>query len=165
MEGKLVQRADKVAFYGVKGEGDAVVYHRMKGFTDLSTSKNPKEYSRQYVDEYFEQTDVSGYSPSIAYGFDHYVGDPVHADLVKITDDELLGSDAVRSIIMVDMTQETAGKFKAVKRDFSVIPDSEGDSMDAYTYSGNMKVKGDKVVGQAAITDDTLTFTEDGASA
>ena len=49
MEGKLVQRADKVAFYGVKGEGDAVTYHRMKGFTDISTSKNPKEYSRKLM--------------------------------------------------------------------------------------------------------------------
>ena len=162
MEGKLVQRADKVAFYGVKGEGDAVTYHRMKGFTDISTSKNPKEYSRQYVDEYFEETDVTGYSPSISYGFDQYVGDPVHADLVKISDDELLGGDAVRSIIMVDMSAElTGGKYAAIKRDFSVIPDIEGDSMDAYTYSGNMKVKGAKVSGQATITDDTLTFTED----
>ena len=162
MEGKLVQRADKVAYYGVPGaSGGAVTYHRMKGFTDISTSKNPKEYSRQYVDEYFEETDVTGYSPSISYGFDQYVGDPVHADLVKISDDELLGQDAVRSIVMVDMSAElTDGKYAAIKRDFSVIPDSEGDSMDAYTYSGNMKVKGGKVAGQATITDDTLTVTE-----
>ena len=53
MENKstLVQRADKVAFYKPKtGEK----YFRMKGFTGLSISKNPKEYTRQYVDELFD---------------------------------------------------------------------------------------------------------------
>ena len=117
MDGKMVQRADKLAFYGVKGEEDAVTYHRMKGFTDMSQSKNPKEYSRQYVDEYFEQTDVTGYSPSISYGFDQYVGNPVHEDIVAITDGEMIGNDAVRSIVIVDMTQEaTGGKYPAEKR-------------------------------------------------
>lgn len=42
MTTKLVQRADKVAFMKVDD-----TYHRMKGFTGLSNSKNPKEYTRQ----------------------------------------------------------------------------------------------------------------------
>ena len=92
----LVPRSKKVLFYGVPAaSGDTTTYHRMKGFTDVSTSKNAKEYTRQYVDELFEQTDVTGYSPSTSYGFDQYAGDPVHADIVKITDDELIGSNAV----------------------------------------------------------------------
>ena len=94
----LVPRSQKVLFYGVPAaSGDTITYHRMKGFTDVSTSKNAKEYTRQYVDELFEQTDVTGYSPSTSYGFDQYAGDPVHADIVKITDNELIGSNAVRS--------------------------------------------------------------------
>lgn len=161
MEGKMVQRAEKLAFFGVKGASDAITYHKMKGFTEMSQSKNPKEYSRQYIDELFEQTDITGYSPSISYAFDQYVGDPVHNEIVAITDGEFVGNDAVRPIVIVDMTQPaTEGKYPAVKRDFAVIPDSEGDSMDAYTYSGNLKVKGERVVGTATITDGTLTFTE-----
>ena len=79
----LVPRSKKVLFYGVPAaSGDTTTYHRMKGFTDVSTSKNAKEYTRQYVDELFEQTDVTGYSPSTSYGFDQYAGDPVHADIV-----------------------------------------------------------------------------------
>ena len=52
ISGNLMKRSDKVAFYGIKAaEGDTYTYHRMQGFTDISTSKNPIEYSRQYVDE------------------------------------------------------------------------------------------------------------------
>ncbi len=164
MDGTLVQRADKVAFFGVVGETGEVTYHRMQGFTDMSKSQNPKEYSRQYVDEEFEQADVVGYSPSIAYSFDQYVGDPVHDEIVKLSDNEAVGSNAVRTIVIVDMTKAgtKAGTFVAAKRDFSVIADSEGNSFDAYTYSGNFKVKGSKIEGVASTTDEwqTLTFEE-----
>ena len=162
MSNTLVKRSDKVAFYGVKSTGDTYTYHRMQGFTDMSTSKNPIEYSRQYVDEDFEQSDVVGYSPSIAYGFDQFAGNAVHEDIAKISDDELLGTDAIRPIILVDLTKTTG--VNAVKRDFAVIPDSEGDSTDAYTYSGNLKVKGDKIKGTATSADGwlTITFTEEG---
>ena len=154
---EVVKRSDKVAFYGVTN-GETVVYHRMKGFTDISISRNPKEYSRQYVDEEFERTDVVGYATSMSYGFDQHIGDAVHEDIAAVHDSELLGTDAVRS------TDKT---FVARKRDFAVIPDGEGDSMDAYTYSGTLKTAGDTVVGTAATEDDweTCTFTEDSASA
>lgn len=170
ISGNLMKRSDKVAFYGIKAaEGDTYTYHRMQGFTDISTSKNPIEYSRQYVDEEFEQSDVVGYSPSISYGFDQFAGNEVHEDIVKISDDELLGTEAVRPIVMVDMSKAGTpeGSFAAVKRDFAVIPDSEGDSTDAYTYSGNLKVKGDKIKGTATSADgwQTITFTEEGAEA
>lgn len=123
--------------------------------------KNAKEYTRQYVDELFEQTDVTGYSPSTSYGFDQYAGDPVHADIVKITDDELIGSNAVRSLILVDLsaTGATATTAPAMKRDYAVIPDSEGGSMDAYTYTGNFRSKGEKVTGTATTDDDWQTIT------
>ena len=166
ISGNLMKRSDKVAFYGIKAaEGDTYTYHRMQGFTDMSTSKNPIEYSRQYVDEDFEQADVVGYSPSIAYGFDQFAGNAVHEDIAKISDDELLGSAAIRPIVLVDLTK--ASGVNAVKRDFAVIPDSEGDSTDAYTYSGNLKVKGDKIKGTATSADGwkTITFTEEGAEA
>lgn len=163
---EVVKRSDKVAFYGV-AEGDSVTFHRMKGFTDISISRNPKEYSRQYVDEEFERTDVVGYATSMSYGFDQHVGDAVHEDIAAVHNSELLGTDAVRSIIIVDFTQKgSADKtFVARKRDFAVIPDGEGDSMDAYTYSGTLKTAGETIVGTAVSADEweTCTFTADGA--
>jgi hypothetical protein len=163
MDGVLVARAAKRAYYGVPaagGTGDPV-FHRMQGFTDLSTSKNSKEYNRQYVDESFEQTDVTGYSPSESYGFDQYKGNAVHDDIVKITDDELIGNDAIRQIVIVDLSHPGAGAntYAAIKRPFAVIPDSEGGSLDAYTYSGNFKVKGSKEEGFAVVDDTTSTCT------
>ena len=162
-KGKLVKRNQKVAFYGVPDSaGSKVTYTRMKGFTSLSTSKNAQEYSRHYVDEAFEESDVIGYSPSMSYAFDQHAGNTVHDDIVKITDEELTGEDAVRDIVLVDLTKTSSGSntYTARKRSFSVIPDSEGDSTDAYTYSGTFKTKGDSVKGTATIDDskETLTF-------
>lgn len=162
----LVRRNQKVAFYGVpSSSGDTATNTRMTKFTGLSTSKNAKEYSRQYVDEAFETSDVVGYSPSISYEFDLHEGNAVHEDIVSISDNEKLGSEAIRDIIVVDMT--TAGTAsnsqKAIKRAFSVIPGSEGDDDNAYTYSGDFKCAGEIISGEATSADGwkTITFTAD----
>lgn len=154
----IAKRSSKVAFYGVSTD-DGVVYHRMSGFTEFATSKNPIEYSRQYVDEEMEVTDVVGYAPSVSYEFDLFDDNPVHKDMAAIADNESVGGAAVRTIIIVDVD---ADKKAAIKREFSVIPDGEGSSMDAYTYSGSLKVKGEKVFGTAESTDGwkTCVFTE-----
>ncbi len=141
MEGTLKKRSDVKAFYGIPASGSGTpVYTRMRGFTEMSTSKNAKEYSRQYVDEAFETTDTVGYSTSISFAFDKYVGNAVLEDIAAIFDDELIGAEAQREIIQVDFTKSEDSGFSAVKRTFSVIADSTGDSTDAMTYSGTFKV-------------------------
>lgn len=165
----MINRSDKKAFYGIIEEGK-VTFTRMKYFTELSLSKNPKEYARQYIDEDTERTDVTGYSPSMSYSFDDYRGDAVLEDIVDITNSEKLGLDAQREIVQVDFSRPAdGGGYYAVKRTFSVIADSEGDSTDAYTYSGTFKTVGTKVVGVATIatpdggdaeTVQTITFAE-----
>jgi len=164
MLGKLVQRHEKVAYYGIKDETGNVVYHRMCGFTKMDTSKNPIEYTRRYIDESFEQTDVVAFSPSISFSFDRYSGNIVHDDIVKLADSEILGTDAVRSIVIADIsTKDESGNVEAIKRDFSVMVETEGNSLDAYTLSGVMNTKGEKVFGKATISDDakTLVFLAD----
>ena len=153
MQGKLKKRSDKVAFLEVEGK-----LTRMEGFTTFSQSKNPTEYSRRYVDQDFENTDVTGYSPQIGFGFDQYDGNVVHDHIVDILDNEKLGNDAIVTICVVDITDN-----KAVQRTWTVVGDTEGDSMDAYTYSGNFRVKGEKVFGIASSEDNwaTCTFTAD----
>ena len=162
MLGKLVNRYEKVAFYGVKDEDDNVVFHRMCGFTKMDTAKNPVEYSRRYIDESFEQTDVVAFSPSISFAFDRYNGNPVHDDIVNISDTEALGTDAVRSIVVADLSKLEGNICPAVKRDFSVITDTEGNTVEAYTLSGKFNTKGEKVFGTATLSEDgqTLIFTE-----
>ena len=97
----LVQRTGKLAFYRVPNKDK---YIRMEGFTELTNSKNPKEYSRQYVDEDFERTDVTGYASSISYAFDRYKGNAVLDDIIDITENEYIGEKMIREILVVDMT-------------------------------------------------------------
>lgn len=154
----IVKRSDKIAFLGVNGE-----FVRMRGFTEFSISKNPKEYSRQYIDEEADRTDITGYSPEISYSFDEMSDNDAHKHIIEITNKELTGVNAKVDIIIVDFNDNTSSdKYGAVKRSFSVIPDSEGDSMDAYTYSGTFKANGEKVFGTATSEDDweTCQFTE-----
>lgn len=158
-----VKRNDKLAFYGIIDAEGTVTYNRMKGFTDMTGVKNPIEYTRRYVDEPFEQSDVVGYSPSFSYGFDQHKGNTVHNDIIKIHNDELVLDDAVREIIFVDLTSgDAAAGFTAAKREFVVIADTEGGSVDAYTYTGTLKVKGERIAGLAKSTDNwqTCTFEE-----
>lgn len=160
---KLVKRSDKVAFFGNMGTGTET-FNRMRGFTTLSGSKNPSEYSRQYVDEEFETTDVTGYSPSYAFGFDQYAGDLVHDEMVEILDGEKTGTEARRNIVIVDFSQPVSGQdgvYNAVKREWAIIGDAEGDSMDAYTYSGTFRATGKRILGTATLNSDSsvATFT------
>ena len=158
---KLVKRCQKLAFYGVV-ENDTVTYYRMSGFTEFSKKANPKEYKRQYIDEEHERNDVVGYSPVFSYEFDQFDGNKVHSDLAALADGEYTGTKAIRSIVVVDFTDESDGSYRAVKRDFAVIPDGEGGSAEAYTYSGSFKASGEKVIGIASSDDNwkSLTFTE-----
>lgn len=159
---KLVKRSDKVSFLGCLTDGTET-FNRMRGFTTLSGSKNATEYSRRYVDEEFETTDVTGYSPSLDFGFDQYIGDKVHEEMVEILDGEKLGTEARRNIVTVDFSQEAGeGSYKAVKREYAIIGDSEGDSMDAYTYSGTFRSTGKRIVGTATVDENgaVATFVE-----
>ena len=158
----LVQRTGKVAFYRVKGES---IYRRMEGFTSLSNAKNPKEYSRQYVDEDFERTDITGYSASISYAFDKYKNNAVLDDIVNITENELIGQDMVREILVVDMTTSNSSNgsvytANAKIRQYSVIPDTDGDSTDCLTYSGTFKTRGELENCVAMSSDGWQTITE-----
>lgn len=149
----MIKRSDKKAFYGVPSDdGSTVTLTRMKYFTDLSISKNPKEYARQYVDESTERADVIAYSPSLAYSFDDCAGDPVLEDIVRITNEERLGTEAHREIIQADFARPVdGGGYEAVKRTFAIIADSEGSGTEAYVYSGTLKAVGAKVIGVATI--------------
>lgn len=154
----IVPRHKMVAFYGVATgpSGLDVTYFRMKKFTQFSFSKNPKEYNRQYVDEPYAQNDVMGYDPSISYAFDKYAGYTIQEDIVGIHNNEKIGDNAVRNILLVDIDTGDA-----YARDYAVIPNTEGDNINVYTYSGTMKCKGALVHGTADTSDnwETCTFT------
>lgn len=165
--GKLVKRSQRCAYYGVPSASGTSepTYTRMTKFTSMNKSKNPKTYSRQYVDEDAAIEDVVGYAESISYAFDEEIGNTVHTDIANIADEECVGEDAVRDIIVafLDQDGETDGSKRAIKRSYSVIPNSEGDKTEAYTRSGDFKCRSSQVLGEVTSADGwkTVTFTAD----
>ncbi|WP_302327976.1 hypothetical protein [Enterocloster lavalensis] len=161
-EAKLIKRSKRIAFadVGEKGTPELV---RMQGFSSMSESKSPKEYSRQYVDEDVERSDVVGFATQVGYSFDRHSPFSVHEKIADITDNEKTGSDAQIDIVTVDLFSEGDAKL-ARKRTYSIIPDTTGDGTDALIYSGNFRAAGDIVMGTAVSKDgwQTATFTEAG---
>ncbi|EHR33440.1 hypothetical protein HMPREF9709_01188 [Helcococcus kunzii ATCC 51366] len=143
---KLVVRARKVSYMNT-GTQEVPVWTRMRGFTSLNKSKEALEYSRQYVDEYFETTDSVGMSEGIEFEFDQYTNDEPHKKIAKIFDDELVGDDANVEILTVDYSSmltaesEMPKEYDGIQRTYTVIPDGEGDGTESYKYSGAFKAK------------------------
>lgn len=158
---KIVGRHQRVAFMNVSTGEESANYQRMTGFTQMTNSKNPKEYSRQYVDRESEDTDVVGYSPAISYSFDRHTNTPVHERIAKVHDGELTGSDALVDVVIVDFfaTSGAEGTYVARKRTYAIIPDADGDGTDALIYTGSLKSKSDIEEGTATVSEDGKTAT------
>lgn len=155
--GKIAKRSDKVLFIEVGGS-----FKRLTGMTSASTSKNTKEYNRQYVDESFERTDVVSMSTSIDFALDFHAGNEAQKAIVDIINEEKIGADAVVKLLLVDFTSPVSsedGKFNAIERPFAVVPNTEGGSLDAYTYEGTMKANGAPVKKKASTSDEWKTAT------
>ena len=148
---KIYNRADIVNFMNT-GTTEVPVYTRMQGFTEGGKSLNSSTYDRRYIDEKTERSTVTGYSTEIAYNFDRIVGNVIHNKIAEIHDNELVG-EVVQILTVNVVTKE------ARLRNYSVIPDADGDSTDAYTYSGNFHADGEIVEGTATVSSDGMTAT------
>lgn len=147
---RFVRRSEKVNFMELEDGSFA----RMKNFTSMGEDKNAEEYSRVYVDEDFETVDVTGISTGVSFSMDQSINDPVHEVIVSIFDEEKLGSDSSVTIVSVDFTQKIVDElegvaYKAKRREFSLIPESEGTEDQAYSYDGTFRVKGVTEHGKA----------------
>lgn len=160
----LYNRADIVNFMGLTDEAEK--FNRMTGFTDNGKSLNTETYERRYVDEKTSRKDVTGYAPEIAYTFDRYTNNEVHDKVAKVHELEQTG--VIVPIVAVNFNEKATGEntFKARKRKYSILPDSDGDGTDAYQYSGAFGANGDLIEGTATSTDDwkTCTFTPNASS-
>lgn len=158
----MIKRSEKLAFFQVESEGTSK-FVRMTGFTEFSISKNPREYSRKYLDEDMERSEVMGYSTSISYKFDTDPDSEVHQALYEIADKEMIGPEAEVTIVIADLSTLKDGACTASLRKYSVIPSTEGDDSDAYTVSGTLRAAGKNVFGTCESADNwqTVTFTEE----
>lgn len=149
--GKFYKRSDVVSFFGENTS--ASYYDRMTGFTELTPSSNATTYDRQYVDEVSERSETVGYAPEVSYNFDRETGNTIHTYIADATDDEVIGKTC--AIVTVDFNQAVQGQtntYVARRRIWSINPDSQADSTDAYTYSGSFKSNGVLEKGTAVAT-------------
>lgn len=145
---KLVNRSEVRSYMNTATSGGTESYALMgEGFTNLSESKNAQEYSRKYVHENTERTDVVGYAPSVAYSVDVYTNNPVIQRIRDVTDKELVGTDAQVDIVTVEHFEGEATSRKAVKRTYAIIPDAKGDGTEALVYTGSFRAVGDLIAG------------------
>ncbi len=134
-----------------------------EGFTAFPEAKNPVEYTRKYINDKTERTDVIGYAPSISYSCDAIKDDPCVQKIMEITDKEYLGVNTYVEIVNVNCWEQTnSNEYKACKRTYAVIPDTKGDGTEALIYSGTLKAVSDPVYG--AFNRSTFTFIEDPGS-
>ena len=154
---QIYNRADIVNFMNT-GTSQNPVFTRMQGFTSGGKELNATTYARRYVDEQNERESTTGYSPKIPYTFDRIAGNPVHERIAEVHDDELVGETV--EILTVNMLTK-----EARLRSYDINPDTDGDSTDAYTYSGNFHAIGTAKKGSAEISENglTATFSESGS--
>ncbi len=134
-----------------------------EGFTEFTENKNPREYTRQYINEAVERTDIVGFASAVTYAFDVYEDDPVCDKLLNLTLSEAVGADAVVRIITAFLYKEsgTAGRVEAIRRDYAVCPSKLGSGTEALICAGNLRACGEIVHGTFDPT--TKTFYEQGA--
>lgn len=148
---QIYNRADIVNFMNT-GTSQAPTYTRMQGFTEGGKSLNSSTYNRRYIDEKTERSTVTGYSTEISYNFDRIVGNAIHEKLAAIHDEEKIGE--IVEILSVNIKTN-----EARLRNYSVIPDTDGDGTDAYQYSGTFHADGEIEIGTATVSNDGLTAT------
>lgn len=148
----LVSRDQWVAYMNTGTEGTEEYNLVGEGFTSFSEAKNPKEYTRQYVHEKSERSDVVGYAPSISYSADMYSGAPCVERVAKAADEEQVGNAAHVDIVTVNKWENVA-----FKRTYAIIPDGKGDGAEALIYTGTLKAVGEVVKG--TFDDATKKFT------
>ena len=151
----LVARSDMRSYLLVDGAyceiGD--------GFTDFTENKNPREYSRQYIHESSERTDLIGFAPSVTYAFDVYDADAVQETLLEIMLSEAVGDAAAVEVVTAFLHKNLGGsRVEAVKRSYTVCPAKLGAGNEALICSGTLKARGDGVRGEFDTS--ALTFTE-----
>lgn len=141
------------------GSGTTAAFNLIgEGFTSFPEAKNPKEYTRKYINYKTDKSDVIGYAPSIEYSCDCISGDPVVQEIINIHDNELLGTATHRRVVSVNRWEEKDGACPAFMRTFAIIPGNKGEGTDALVYTGTMKAASDIVKGTFNI--ETKKFEE-----
>lgn len=159
-ENRLAIRSEWASFMNT-GTAIMPTWSRIgEGFTDFELTYSANEYTAHYIHEKTERTAITGYAPEFSFTCDVFTQDPVIREIMKVVDDELIGTEAVREIVSCNLYEPINGQtdtYPAFTRKWSIIPGSKGSGVDALILSGTFSAFGDSVRG--TFNTKTLTFT------
>lgn len=159
-----ILQSDRVLFLqGLEGEDEK--FYRVKKMTSKEQALNPSDEEYSYVDQATTEREVTSYAPEISFEFNGDDEVKGQEAIIEIYEKEKLGKDATITGVEVwtkSPIESHDGKYKAYKREFTVIPDTFGGDPGPMIYSGSLSSKGEKVWGYVETTDNfqTVTFTE-----
>ena len=118
-------------------------FEKLEGFSELGFESGAQSYVRKYFSAREKAVDIAESLPVIKYKFDRLKNNAVHQEIVKITDDRLVGEDAVKCFVFVDFSDESEGMYSATKQCFAVKGIKRDSGQGYFEYSGNLIAKKD----------------------
>lgn len=151
-------------YYGIPGTGGEYTYHYVNtGFTNLSENGNAQTESEAYIGDVNATTDVVGYENSWSYTTQYISDNDVVKDIIDIARYQKTGSDCVRSLISIDLSEaddENETSFRARMMEIVVeAAPPQGDPRSITTSEGTFHQNGNLVLGTFDIS--TKVFTPD----
>ena len=130
------------------------------GFTSLNESPNAQTNSKKYVNQKSTSTTVTHYETQFPYETDLIPDEEAVASIYKVSRNHLVGSDAQREYVRVELWNPISGSTKEfTARKFLVsVEVSSVEGENDQTISGNLNAVGDPVDG--IFNTETQTFTE-----
>lgn len=150
-------------YYGIPTGTDVdYEYHYINtGFTRLEENGNAQTESEAYIGDVNATTDVTGYENSWAYTTQYINDNEVCKDLVDIARLQKTGSDCVRSLISIDMSESVDGKETsfAARRQTIVVEAAppKGEPRSITTSEGTFHQNGNQELGTFDIASKTFT--------
>ena len=142
------------------GDGTPTWARMGKGITSQNISYNPNVTTEQYIDEDNAYSSVDSYAPSLDGTQTCYKGDPVFEYIDGLRQNRAVGTALETEVLFVYMYAGESGSFKAEKNKCVVqLGEYGGDGGGNVTMTYTIGLNGDPVIGTAAVTNGSVTFT------
>ena len=157
-----IKRSLFATFLNTTPGTETATWARMgKGITSQNISYNPNVTTEQYIDEDNATSSVDSYAPSLDGTQTCYKGEPVFEYVDGLRQERAVGSALETEVLFVYMYAGEAGSFKAEKNKCVIqLGEYGGDGGGNVTMTYTIGLNGDPVVGTAAVTAGSVTFTE-----
>ena len=142
------------------GGGEATWARMGKGITSQNISYNPNVTTEQYIDEDNAYSSVDSYAPSLDGTQTCYKGEPVFTYIDGLRQNRAVGAELETEVLLVYLYDGAESAYKAEKNACVIqLGEYGGDGGGNVQLSYTIGLNGNPVVGTAAISNSTVTFT------